>query len=99
MDTSISTSMYLVLLVLQHKDTHGYDIVKEVAQLTENEENLSLTSMYRAVNSLLHMNCIEQIDVESDDIRRRYYHITQKGYNVIQTHKAYLRRFLNYGGE
>jgi DNA-binding PadR family transcriptional regulator len=75
--------MFNVLLALSDSDKHGYAILKEVAEQTAGEVQLSTGTLYGIIKRLLADGLIVELRkrpaVEDDDQRRRYYHLTDAG--------------------
>src|SRR6266851_4447520 len=82
----LTTAMFNVLLALVDGEKHGYAILKEVAEQTQGEVQLSTGTLYGIIKRLL----LEGLIVESrtrpaaerDDPRRRYYRVTEAGREV-----------------
>lgn len=75
-----------VLLALADGDKHGYVIMKDVAQRTENKVRLSAGTLYGIISRLLGEGMIvetrERPAPALDDERRRYYRLTDFGREV-----------------
>jgi len=84
--TPLTPAMFNVLLALASDDLHGYAILKEVAEQTNGEVQLSTGTLYGIVKRLLAEGLIVEMRrrpaVENDDARRRYYHLTDIGREV-----------------
>jgi DNA-binding PadR family transcriptional regulator len=80
--TPLTPAMFNVLLALAGEDLHGYAILKEVAEQTAGEVQLSTGTLYGIIKRLLADGLIVETRrpaVENDDARRRYYHLTDDG--------------------
>src|SRR3954470_9515341 len=84
--TPLTPAMFDVLLALAGEDLHGYAILKEVAQQTAGEVQLSTGTLYGIIKRLLAEGLIVEVRrrpaVENDDARRRYYHLTDTGREI-----------------
>ena len=83
--TPLTPAMFNVLLALAEEDLHGYAILKEVAEQTAGEVQLSTGTLYGIIKRLLADGLIVETrrpDIENDDARRRYYHLTGDGREV-----------------
>jgi DNA-binding PadR family transcriptional regulator len=83
--TPLTPAMFNVLLALAGEDLHGYAILKEVAEQTAGEVQLSTGTLYGIIKRLLADGLIVELrrrPVENDDARRRYYHLTDAGREV-----------------
>jgi DNA-binding PadR family transcriptional regulator len=81
--TPLTPAVFHVLLALAGGDKHGYAILKEVADQTSGEVELSTGTLYGIIKRLLADGWIEEARrrpaIENDDARRRYYHLTEEG--------------------
>ena len=79
----MTPAAFLVLLSLAEEERHGYGIMREVERRSGGEERLGPGTLYRTIGRLLDDGLIEESgerpDPETDDERRRYYRITEKG--------------------
>jgi DNA-binding PadR family transcriptional regulator len=84
--TPLTPAMFNVLLALAGEDLHGYAILKEVAEQTAGEVQLSTGTLYGIIKRLLAEGLIVEVRrrpaVENDDARRRYYHLTDAGREI-----------------
>ena len=80
-------TVFHILLALVGKELHGYGIMKEVSQSTENKLRLGPGTLYGAIKRLLQAGLIEQSserpDPDQDDERRIYYRLTDYGQQVL----------------
>jgi DNA-binding PadR family transcriptional regulator len=80
--TPLTPAMFNVLLALAGEDLHGYAILKDVAEQTNGEVQLSTGTLYGIIKRLLAEGLIAEVrrrPAENDDPRRRYYHLTEAG--------------------
>ena len=79
----LTPAMFNVLLALADGDKHGYAVLKEVAEQTGGEVQLSTGTLYGIIKRLLADGLIVEVRrrpaLENDDQRRRYYHLTDTG--------------------
>jgi len=84
--TPLTPAMFNVLLALADGDKHGYAVLKEVAEQTAGEVQLSTGTLYGIIKRLLADGLIVEVRrhpaIENDDQRRRYYHLTDTGRGV-----------------
>jgi DNA-binding PadR family transcriptional regulator len=75
-----------ILLALGDREKHGYAIMQEVAETTENRIRLGPGTLYGAIKKLLTDGLIEEAeerpDPSIDDSRRKYYCLTRLGARV-----------------
>jgi len=83
--TAVATQ---ILLALSDKHRHGLGIADEIEQTTGGKMVLGPGTLYGAMKRLLELGLIAEPDEtpkgESDDPRRRYYHITPLGSRVLE---------------
>jgi len=75
-DGPLSSSTLYILLVLRHRDFHGYDIMKQVEQLTEG-------AIKHLVEKRLITEVGSKIDPNLSQDRRRFYHLSGTGEQVL----------------
>jgi DNA-binding PadR family transcriptional regulator len=77
-----------ILMALAAGDRHGYAIIQDVMQRTNNRLRLGAGTLYRSLQRMLEQGLIvetgDRPDPESDDERRRYYRITRFGEAVAR---------------
>jgi len=75
-------AVFNVLLALADGDKHGYAILKDVAEHTGGQVQLSTGTLYGIIKRLL------------DDARRRYYRLTPEGRAVAAEEARRMERLL-----
>ncbi len=82
----LTAPVFHLLLALADGDKHGYAIMKDVAQRTENKVRLSAGTLYGIISRLLAEGMILEVRERPapalDDERRRYYRLTAFGREV-----------------
>lgn len=93
-DRSLSTQVFQILLSLVDRDLHGYAIIQDVAERTEDEVRLTASTLYAAVKRLLDQGLIDEVASRSrdDDARRRYYRLTPAGRKAARDEALRLER-------
>jgi DNA-binding PadR family transcriptional regulator len=75
-----------ILVALADGDRHGYAIMQDIADRTGGAVRLGPGTLYGSIKRMLHDRLIEELDERpddaDDDIRRRYYRITDRGRRV-----------------
>lgn len=89
----LTPAMFYVLVALADGDTHGYQILKDVDQLTSGEVRLSTGTLYGIIKRLLSDGLIREFG-RSDDTRRRSYELTAFGRDVARAEAARLEQTL-----
>lgn len=75
-------SLEIILLsLLRNKDMYGYEISKEIKNITENVLILGEGTLYPALKRLKEKNLIQDyfIETNSSKKKRKYYKITEAG--------------------
>jgi DNA-binding PadR family transcriptional regulator len=90
---------FQILLTLAGEDRHGYGIMQEAARLTAGELDLEAGTLYRALHRMLKAGWIAESArrpaAESDDERRRYYHLTAHGRRIAADEAQRLARLVS----
>ncbi len=83
-----STAM-LVLSVMQGQDRYGYQIIRELEQLSEDVFQLNEGTLYPILHALELEGCLTSRWEDTDAARRRkYYHLTDKGQRELERRMA-----------
>jgi DNA-binding PadR family transcriptional regulator len=91
----LTPQVFHILLSLADDDLHGYAVIQDVAERTGGEVRLTASTLYAAVKRLLDAGWIEEVrrrPSESDDSRRRYYHLTTLGRSAARSEALRLER-------
>jgi DNA-binding PadR family transcriptional regulator len=82
----LTPAVFHILLALADQERHGYDIMQEVATLTDGKLRMGPGTLYGSIKRMLAGGLIEESDQrpdpELDDERRRYYRLTGFGQRV-----------------
>jgi DNA-binding PadR family transcriptional regulator len=88
-----------ILLALADGERHGYSILQEVESRSGGAVALHAGTLYRVLARLLESELIDELsespDPTSDDERRRYYRLTQRGIAVARAEVARLESQLS----
>jgi len=93
----LTPAMFYVLVALADGDTHGYQILKDVEQLTNGDVRLSTGTLYGIIKRLLSDGLIREFGRGPDkknDERRRSYELTAFGRDVARAEAARLEQTL-----
>ena len=92
----LSVPVFQILLALTDQDLHGYAIIQDIRQRTDEEVELTASTLYAAIKRLLQAQLIDELETRptADDPRRRYYRITPAGLEVARLETARLERTL-----
>lgn len=84
----LTPAVFYILLALVEGELHGYAIMREVAESTQNDINMGPGTLYGTIKRLLKSRLIEESDQrpdpDLDDERRRYYRLTDFGQQVVE---------------
>lgn len=78
---ALTEAVFYILLSL-YKPLHGYGIMQNVKELSNERVNLGAGTLYGAINTLLEKNWIKNVDGEKGT-RKKEYEITALGKKVI----------------
>ncbi|MGC2404224.1 MAG: PadR family transcriptional regulator [Acidobacteriaceae bacterium] len=80
---TLTPAVFHILLALADRDRHGYGIMQEIEERTDQQVRMGPGTLYgtlkRMLESSLIEECDERVDPDLSDERRRYYRITKKG--------------------
>jgi len=92
--TPLTPAVFYILLSLNIKERHGYEIMKQVKDDSKGKVKMGPGTLYGSIKRMLMDKLIleseERPDPKLDDERRRYYQITTLGRQVLN---AELERF------
>jgi DNA-binding PadR family transcriptional regulator len=78
---------FSILMALSLKPRHGYEIMQQVEEDSMGKIKLGPGSLYTAIKQLKENNLIEE--VPDEDIRRKYYRLTKKGWKKLNAELEY----------
>jgi DNA-binding PadR family transcriptional regulator len=94
----LRANWFHVLLCLADREQHGYGIMQEVLERTDNKVRLWPATLYGSLRRLMEEDLIEECDRRpagvSDDLRRRYYRLSPLGRRVLTAEIARLEELL-----
>src|SRR5512138_3857117 len=85
---------FYILLSLRTGEKHGYAILKDVAQLSDEQVQLSTGTLYGALNRLLDQGLIEQVEAEPGTRGKKAYRLTPGGLEVFDADVSRMKRLL-----
>lgn len=84
----LPAASFQILLALVDEERHGYAIMKEVAERSDDAVRLGPGTLYGTLKRLLEAGLVEEggerADPEAGDERRRYYRLTKRGLAVAR---------------
>jgi PadR family transcriptional regulator PadR len=70
----------MILKILYHSDSYGYEISKHIRQITDNKYSIKETTLYSALNRLENNGYVKSyLGTQSFGKRRTYFKITPLG--------------------
>jgi DNA-binding PadR family transcriptional regulator len=90
----LTESTFYILLSLAPGRKHGYAIMKDVKDLSNERMSLSTSTLYTAVGRLLDQELIERLDDEKDvspGLPRKSYILTDLGRRVLEAESVRLQ--------
>lgn len=85
---------FSILLALSLKPRHGYEIMQQVELDSNGKINLGPGALYTSIKHLRAEDLIEEID-NTEDKKRRYYRLTNKGFRALQEETEYYATAVN----
>lgn len=73
----------MVLSIVNKEDTYGYKITQEIRAAME----ISESTLYPVLRRLQKDNCLETYDMSYMGRNRRYYRVTQKGKDMLDSYR------------
>ena len=94
----LKTNWFHILLCLADQEQHGYGIMQEVLERTNDKVRLWPATLYGTLKRLIEEGLIEESDerpaAELDDARRRYYRLTRFGRRVLDAESDRLQELV-----
>ena len=92
---ALTEAVYYILLSLMEA-MHGYGIMQNVEQLSGGRVRLAPGTLYGAINTLLEKSWITALPGEKDS-RKKEYHITEQGKQMLREELFRLKELLDNG--
>lgn len=93
--TALTEAVYYILLSL-YTPMHGYGIMQNVRELSNDRVNLGAGTLYGAINTLMEKKWIQPVD-GGHDSRKKEYVITKLGTSVINSEMIRLEELIRNG--
>jgi DNA-binding PadR family transcriptional regulator len=99
--STVSPPALHILLALGADAKHGYAIMRDLADRSDGVFRILPGTLYSTIKKLLADGLIEECDAprdaDSDDARRRYYHVTRLGRAVAEAETRRLSVLVKLG--
>lgn len=92
---ALTEAVFYILLSL-YSPMHGYGIMQNVKELSNDRVNLGPGTLYGAINTLVEKNWIQLIPIEKD-ARKKEYQITELGKSVLEEEIVRLEELIANG--
>ena len=79
---------FSILLALSLKERHGYEIIKQVQDDSQNKITLSPGALYTSIKQLVAQDLIREVP-RPTDTRRRYYRLSDQGKSKLSQELSY----------
>lgn len=95
-DSPLPPATFFVLFALASGDKHGYAILKDARELSDNGFQMGPATLYTTIQRLTEFGWISPVpDARSDDPRRRYYRLTSAGRKAFQSELRRMEALVN----
>lgn len=92
----LTESYYYILLCLYKNPNHGYGIMQETKELSNERVKIGSGTMYTAVSKMIKKGWIKDREVTNEeDDRRRTYEITKDGIEILNGEIERLKELLS----
>ena len=81
----LTEPVLLILISLSDAPRHGYSLLKDIQELSNNRVQLSTGTLYGALRRLLEDRCIERLDSGDTSRDKQTYRLTEAGRRRLQT--------------
>ena len=89
---------FCILLALGLKERHGYEIIKQIEEDSNDKIHLGPGALYTSIKQLLKKGLIKEV-TKPDDSKRRYYKLTGDGSRILEDELEYYRNALELAKE
>lgn len=79
---------FSILLALSLRERHGYEIIKQIQEDSNGKINLGPGALYTSIKQLRARGLILEV-IHKDDIRRRYYRLSDAGKAALEAELEY----------
>lgn len=90
---------FSILLALSLKPRYGYELMQQIEHDSAGRVKLGPGALYGSIKTLREDGLIEEMPFEDETARRRYYRLTRKGWNQLNTELTYYNRITQVAQE
>lgn len=93
----LKTAVLHILLALSSSKMHGLGIAEVIEKETDGEIRIGPGTLYRSLKEMTSARLVEHVRASESgsDPRRKYYHLTELGLEVLQAEAARLARIVD----
>jgi DNA-binding PadR family transcriptional regulator len=97
MPEPLTPAVFHILLALADQERHGYGIMQDVLERTDNQIRLGPGTLYGTIKRMLEAGQIEELPEREDENnqRRRYYKLTSAGRKTVKAEAERLEHLVN----
>ena len=97
MPETLTPAVLHILLSLADQERHGYGIMQDVLERTDQQLRLGPGTLYGTIKRMLEAGQIEELPEREDENnqRRRYYKLTSAGRKTVKAEAERLERLVN----
>ncbi len=96
--TSVTEPVLLILLSLAEQPRHGYAIMKDVAEMSDDRVRLSTGTLYGALRRMLEDGWITRHSADDTSRGRQDYRLTIRGRKVLQQEVSRVKQLARIAG-
>jgi DNA-binding PadR family transcriptional regulator len=86
LELPLTPAVFFTLLALANGEKHGYAIMQEARNLSDNSFRMGPATLYTTIQRLLEQDFIEEVSGDKGaDSRRRYYRLTRSGRALVDS--------------
>jgi DNA-binding PadR family transcriptional regulator len=89
---------FAILFALSLKPRHGYELMRQIHTDSNGATTIGAGALYGALKRLAADHFVEEMPFEGDP-RRRYYRLTNKGWDCLQANIAYYNHIVQLANE
>jgi DNA-binding PadR family transcriptional regulator len=93
-NTPLTEALYYILLTVR-KPNHGYGIIQEVSDITNQRVILGPGTLYGAINSMVSKGWIRLYSEDKESRKKKEYVITPNGTEIFEQEVKRLEELLN----
>lgn len=94
----LTEGVFYILLVL-HKPNHGYGVIQDIQNLTDNRVVLGAGTLYGALNTMLDRGWIQLYSEETSSRKKKEYVITELGKQITALEINRLKELLEHSNK